>query len=595
MTGFGEVPQQISFQGYLTDDLGNPVDGNDYVMVFSIYSVLDGGSPMWWEEQTVEVTDGVFNIQIGQDPAGNPFPNDLFDGQRWLGVTVGGDDEMSPRQPLTSVPFAIQAGGTFAGAITENMLADDAVTETKVAAGAITADKIAGGTGSGVDADLVDGMDAASFAPSVHNHDDQYYSKAYINALEERIEALEAKLQYMTVVLGTVNGLPGPHVMITGANFHVRSGSETTDGAINGLGNIIVGYNELRESGSVRTGSHNIVVGKEHNYSSYGGLVAGQYNSISGGYASVGCGYGNTASGTYSSVSGGYLNTANGYASTASGGARNTASGSYSSISGGIRNTASGAGASVSGGEYNIASGERSFVGGGGGENSEDGNEAFAHYSAILGGFQNVAGDRPSGDHAIGTKSTVSGGYYNTASGPQASVSGGRYNTASGPQASVSGGRNNTASSQEATVSGGTWNTASGYYASVSGGSHNTASGYSASVSGGGGPSAENGNEAFANYSAILGGFQNVAGDKPSGDHAIGAKSTVSGGIDNSAIGEYSSVSGGLDNNASGRFASVSGGNFNTASGDYASVSGGFSRSASNQYDWAAGSLLEDY
>ena len=30
-----EVPQQINYQGYLTDDLGNPQNGN-YVMAFAI-------------------------------------------------------------------------------------------------------------------------------------------------------------------------------------------------------------------------------------------------------------------------------------------------------------------------------------------------------------------------------------------------------------------------------------------------------------------------------------------------------------------------------------------------------------------------------
>ena len=41
----------------------------------------------------------------------------------------------------------------------------------------------------------------------------------------------------------------------------------------------------------VCTGSHNVVVGKEHNLSSYGGLVVGWYNDISGINASVSGGY----------------------------------------------------------------------------------------------------------------------------------------------------------------------------------------------------------------------------------------------------------------------------------------------------------------
>jgi hypothetical protein len=456
-TGYGQVPQQISFQGYLTDDLGNPVSDNDYGMVFSIYAAAEGGSAMWWEEQTVALTNGVFNVQIGQDPAGNPFPQDLFDAQRWLGVTVGADAEMSPRQPLTSVPFAIQAGGTFAGAVTDIMLADDAVTETKVAAGAITADKIAGGTGSGVDADLLDGMDAASFAPSVHTHEDQYYSKAHVNALEERIEALEAKLQYLTVVAETVNGMPGPHVMITGANFHVRSGSGITNGTVLGLGNLIVGYNELRETGNVRTGSHNIVVGREHNYSSYGGVAAGIHHTISAGYSSVSGGGYNTASGLWASVSGGANNYAYGDYSSVSGGRSNQSHGDYSSVSGGRENQALADGdyASVSGGYTNNASGD---------------------YASVSGGYSN---------NASGSFASVSGGYGNSAGNGYASVSGGYNNAASGSASSVSGGSNNTASNYYSSVSGGDGNEATNNFSSVSGGKDNTASGLYSSVSGG--------------------------------------------------------------------------------------------------------------
>ena len=143
--GYADVPQQISYQGAITDDFGDSLDGS-YTMVFSIYAVDSGGTPLWWEQQTVTVTDGIYNVLICQDPVGNPFPANLFDGQRWLGVRVGSDAEMTPRQPLTSVPFAQMADRVSAGAVTEIMLADDAVTTDKIADSAITGDKIASST-----------------------------------------------------------------------------------------------------------------------------------------------------------------------------------------------------------------------------------------------------------------------------------------------------------------------------------------------------------------------------------------------------------------------------------------------------------------
>jgi len=55
--GFCEVPQQINYQGRLTDAGGVPIDGN-YAMSFSIYDVPAGGTALWGEGQTVAVDAG---------------------------------------------------------------------------------------------------------------------------------------------------------------------------------------------------------------------------------------------------------------------------------------------------------------------------------------------------------------------------------------------------------------------------------------------------------------------------------------------------------------------------------------------------------
>ncbi|MGM0558203.1 MAG: hypothetical protein ACQEVA_17595 [Myxococcota bacterium] len=293
-----------------------------------------------------------------------------------------------------------------------------------------------------------------------------------IGTLQTRVTDLETLTQDMS--RQTVNG--DQSVLFTGVNVHVRSGSGATDGdtgggtSVNGLGNLIVGYDEARASGNDKSGSHNIVVGVQHNYSSYGGVVFGRTNAVegsyatvtggrsntaSGGSASVTAGLSNTASGTYASVSGGLSNTANGSRSSVSGGASNNAVSSYSSVSGGYNNSASALYASVSGGEENTASGTR---------------------ASVSGGFNNTAS---------GANASVSGGEENTASGTRASVSGGTSNTAIGSDASVSGGTTNTASGNGASVSGGSSNEASDRFASVSGGVINTASADFASVSGG--------------------------------------------------------------------------------------------------------------
>ena len=77
-------------------------------------------------------------------------------------------------------------------------------------------------------------------------------------------------------------------------------------------GNLIIGYDEGDDK-DMKTGSHNIVVGRDHSYTSYGGLVVGYNNSIIGQYSSVTGGHSNSAEARTASVSGGRYNTAADY------------------------------------------------------------------------------------------------------------------------------------------------------------------------------------------------------------------------------------------------------------------------------------------
>ena len=132
---------------------------------------------------------------------------------------------------------------------------------------------------------------------------------------------------------------------VVACNLHVQDGTgiSTSDTAApNGLGNLIVGYNEDHWGGSEKTGSHNVIVGAHHTYTNQSGLVTGVGNTITGKGAAVIGGQDNVASGTNSSVSGGYDNEASETWSSVSGGVYNVASGSLSSVNGGANNTASG-------------------------------------------------------------------------------------------------------------------------------------------------------------------------------------------------------------------------------------------------------------
>ncbi len=148
--------------------------------------------------------------------------------------------------------------------------------------------------------------------------------QAQIDALQTRVDTLEDLTQFQSVVPGEINGLAGPHLIFEGVNLHIENGSGITNpGFPNGLGNLVVGYNEVPVGGLVagdRDGSHNIVLGEQHKYLSSGGFVAGGRNTISSVAASVSGGISNTASGGRSSVSGGAFRTAAAFRSWAAGG-----------------------------------------------------------------------------------------------------------------------------------------------------------------------------------------------------------------------------------------------------------------------------------
>ena len=103
-------------------------------------------------------------------------------------------------------------------------------------------------------------------------------------------------------------GVIGPNIIFSGANIHIVSGSGATDdnGNPTGLGNLIIGYDEDPESLSGsdaayaarwslsaqpgdRGGSHNLVIGRGNRFTqaAFGGLVAGELNTISNVGASV--------------------------------------------------------------------------------------------------------------------------------------------------------------------------------------------------------------------------------------------------------------------------------------------------------------------
>lgn len=105
-------PLRFQQQGRLLDELGAPVDGTRDLVV-RLYADETGGTALW--ERTwpgTPVQDGYFAVTLtGADDHGVTLESALPGGvARWLTTDVG-SGELSPRQPIATVPEAARARG----------------------------------------------------------------------------------------------------------------------------------------------------------------------------------------------------------------------------------------------------------------------------------------------------------------------------------------------------------------------------------------------------------------------------------------------------------------------------------------------------
>lgn len=226
--------------------------------------------------------------------------------------------------------------------------------------------------------------DCAALDPRVTELEDTLAStQASLADVQDLLAETSAALADVQALLDGVSRTDTA-LVLSGANLQVVDGSGATAGPVNGLGNVIIGYNE-RTFAQGRTGSHNLIVGEEHAYTSFGGVVAGERNTISNRAASVVGGKQNVASGLNSSVCGGSENTASGQFASVGGGFANSSSGQNAAISGGCENAATNTYSAVSGGQSGVASGFWSSVTGG------FTNKATASHAAVSGGSTHTA------------------------------------------------------------------------------------------------------------------------------------------------------------------------------------------------------------
>ena len=475
--GHTAIPQTINYQGYLTNAEGVPVNGT-VQMVFSIYNVDTGGTALWTEIQNAMLTQGVYNLTLGE-----VTPMTLtFDIPYHLGIAVGTDPEMTPRIPLTSVGYAFRAKSVdsvgshthsgediISGTVSEPWI-DSAIARTS----ALT------GHTSNTNNPHSTTVTQVGAAPVIHSHNamdltsgtlstDRFsaYSdltaEGYLdnNADGDLLTRSQADSRFASA--STLWGLTGNSGTNPSTNFVGTADNQPLMFRVNNTVALRIypdakspnhrgwkphergqcrGFGRYDQRGRVGIGSESDQrplrhhrgrrwqPGGEHgwrllqrNFATVGG---GEDNKASHAFATVGGGSTNTASGDYATVGGGYNNTASGYQAIIAGGSTNEANASLSTVGGGLSNLASGGYATVGGGYDNTASNSDATVGGG--------------YQNIASGVDSTAGGGI-GNQAIGPRSTVGGGWYNIASGNASTVPGGADNLAQGGYSFAAGAR----------------------------------------------------------------------------------------------------------------------------------------------------------
>lgn len=391
-----EVPRRLLVQGALGPD-ARDTGGGKTTQADLLFVLTDPtGGDVLYEELRCGVSavgrDGRFQVVLGaSDPAGNPVAPEIFSMDPiWLSTSrctnraaCAGTPDASlcdgieiSRSPLEPVGYAMRSataeatddadrldgldssdfwqksdsyGGDVAGTGDDLQIVAGAVGAAEIADGSVGEGKLSFDPATQAELDQLAGL-IASLMGDVEDLQDQ------VDVLEESNDALQDLLVHFS--------RQDDDVFITGANLHIVNGTGSTDDS-NGLGNLVVGYNEDRTGGNTRTGSHFLVLGMQNDYSGAGGLVAGVKNSVEADFASVLGGTSNRVLAVRGTISGGSNNEVTGNAGSILGGSSNHVKATNATISGGDGNHANAAGSTVSGGRLNAANGAFSAVSGG--------------------------------------------------------------------------------------------------------------------------------------------------------------------------------------------------------------------------------------
>ena len=280
----------FTYQGRLTEN-GSPTSStNDFT--FTLYNAASGGATVGVSNvvNNLVLSNGLFTVTL--DFGAAAFPGN----DRWLDIAVrpgtssGAYTALTPRQPITSTPYALRAAN-LTGTLPQSQLPTGVITNNRTGvtlSGTFTGN---GAALSNVNAVTLNGITSAGFWRTDGNVGANPANGAFLGSADN--QALEFK----------VNGARALRLEpdLTSPNILAGSPANAKIGGI--VGAAVLGGGNASYPNTVANNYATVVGGISNTASGSASLAMGQFTTASG-YAAVASGYGSTAAG-FTSFAGG--------------------------------------------------------------------------------------------------------------------------------------------------------------------------------------------------------------------------------------------------------------------------------------------------